>query len=117
AVLLLDDGAAGFGFPLPHFLQEFLPAQADTRHLPLGKLALDDQLGGDAGMVGAGCHSTSLPRMRSKRARMSCKVLLRAWPICNRPVTLGGGITMEKGSACGRLPQRKAPEASHTAAM
>ena len=48
-----------------------------------------------------GCHSTSLPRMRSKRASMSCSVLLRAWPICRRPVTLGGGMTMQNGSASG----------------
>ena len=52
-MLLLDNRAAGFGLPLPHFFQEFLAAQADAAHLPLGQLALDDQLGGDAGMVGA----------------------------------------------------------------
>ena len=28
--------------------------------------------------------------------RMSWMVLLRAWPICNDPVTLGGGMTIEK---------------------
>ena len=50
---LLDDGAAGFGLPFPDFGQEFLAAQPDAAHLPLGQLALDDQLGGDAGMVGA----------------------------------------------------------------
>jgi hypothetical protein len=38
--------------PLSAF-QEFLAAQAHAAHLPLGQLALDDQLGGDAGMVGA----------------------------------------------------------------
>ncbi len=42
-----------------------------------------------------GCQSTSRPRMRSKRQRMSCSVLLSACPICSEPVTLGGGITME----------------------
>ena len=41
-----------------------------------------------------GCHSTSRPRIRSNRARMSCKVLLSACPMCSEPVTLGGGITM-----------------------
>src|SRR3954464_12289325 len=55
--------------------------------------------------------------MRSNRARMSCSVLLRAWPICSRPVTLGGGMTMEKAGAPGRVPHLKAPDASHWAAM
>src|SRR3954469_5307503 len=55
--------------------------------------------------------------MRSKRARISCRLLLRAWPICSRPVTLGGGMTIEKASASGRLPQRKAPDASQMAEM
>ena len=42
-----------------------------------------------------GCHSTSLPRMRSKRHSTSCSVLLRACPMCSEPVTLGGGMTMQ----------------------
>ena len=42
-----------------------------------------------------GCQSTSLPRMRSKRHRMSCSVLLSAWPMWSEPVTFGGGITMQ----------------------
>ena len=46
-----------------------------------------------------GCHSTSRPRMRSKRQRMSCSVLLSACPMCSEPVTFGGGITMVKGAA------------------
>ena len=33
-------------------------------------------------------------RIRSKRIRMSCKVLLSACPICRLPVTFGGGMTM-----------------------
>src|SRR5581483_10825154 len=35
--------------------------------------------------------------MRSNRARMSCSVLLSAWPMCSEPVTLGGGMTIENG--------------------
>ena len=42
-----------------------------------------------------GCHSTSLPRMRSKRHSTSCSVLLSACPMCSEPVTLGGGMTMQ----------------------
>ncbi len=41
-----------------------------------------------------GCHSTSLPRMRSKRQSTSCSVLLSACPQCSEPVTLGGGMTI-----------------------
>ena len=51
-----------------------------------------------------GCHSTFLPRMRSKRTRMSCSVLLSAWPICSEPVTFGGGMTMVKASAPASAP-------------
>ena len=46
-----------------------------------------------------GCHSTSLPRMRSKRQRMSWIVLLRACPMWSEPVTFGGGMTIVYGSA------------------
>ena len=42
-----------------------------------------------------GCQSTSLPRMRSKRTRMSWSVLLSAWPMWSEPVTFGGGMTIE----------------------
>src|SRR5882757_4586043 len=55
--------------------------------------------------------------MRSKRARISCSVLLRAWPICSLPVTLGGGMTMEKACAPGRVPHLNAPDASQRAEM
>ena len=50
---LLDDGAAGFVLPLPDRFEEFLAAHRDAALLALGQLAFDDQLGGDAGMVGA----------------------------------------------------------------
>ena len=66
-----------------------------------------------------GCHSTSLPRMRSKRHRMSCSVLFSAWPMCSEPVTFGGGMTMVNGSASRRSgrPALKAPASSHARAM
>ena len=43
-----------------------------------------------------GTQRASYPCIRLKRIRMSCRVLTRAWPICRTPVTLGGGMTMEK---------------------
>ena len=51
-----------------------------------------------------GCQSTSLPRMRSKRTSTSCSVSFSAWPMWSEPVTLGGGMTMENGSAPGSAP-------------
>ena len=35
--------------------------------------------------------------------------------MCSEPVTLGGGITMVKGSALGLRPGLKKPRASHSA--
>ena len=65
-----------------------------------------------------GCQSVSKPRIRCQRVRMSCNVLLKAWPICSAPVTLGGGIMIEKLSARDALaPARNAPALSHSAAI
>jgi hypothetical protein len=48
---------------------------------------------------------------------MSCKVLLSAWPTCRLPVTLGGGMTIENGSAAARWgrPARNVPVCSQRA--
>ncbi len=54
ALQLIDDGAAAFGLPFPDARQELLAAHfAPTELLPFHQLALDDHLGGDAGVVGA----------------------------------------------------------------
>src|SRR3989338_7585100 len=37
--------------------------------------------------------------MRCQRTRISCNVLLKAWPMCRLPVTFGGGIITENASA------------------
>src|SRR5690606_24342323 len=37
------------------------------------------------------------PLMRALRTRMSCTVELRVCPMCNTPVTLGGGMTTVNG--------------------
>src|SRR5690606_6373078 len=50
---LVHDGAAAFGLPFPDALDELFAAERATIDLLGGKLALDDHLGGDAGMVGA----------------------------------------------------------------
>ena len=83
--------------PLPDALEELLaPHLAAAGLLALHQLPLDHHLRGDAGMVGARLpQHVACPRMRSKRHRMSCSVLLSAWPICSEPVTLGGGMTIE----------------------
>src|SRR3989338_10775789 len=48
-----------------------------------------------------GIHKDSSPFIRWYLMRISWIVLLRAWPICRIPVTLGGGITMQKGFLVG----------------
>ncbi len=39
-------------------------------------------------------HSVSSPSIRRVRMSRSWIVLLRAWPMCSAPVTLGGGIAI-----------------------
>ena len=54
-LLLLHNAVAVLVLPVPHPLQEFLPAQVVTGQPLLGaQLLLHLDLGGDAGMVGAG---------------------------------------------------------------
>ena len=43
-----------------------------------------------------GTQRVRSPRMRCQRARMSISVWLSMWPMCSRPVTLGGGSSMVK---------------------
>ena len=51
---MLGDGAAGFGFPFPHLADEVFAAQVVAADALFGQLALHHNLGGDAGVVGAG---------------------------------------------------------------
>ena len=44
-----------------------------------------------------GSQSVSKPLMRFQRTITSCRVSVKAWPMCSEPVTLGGGITMANG--------------------
>ena len=50
---LAHDRAARFLLPLPDFGEEGLAAHLDAAHLALGELAFDDELRGDAGVIGA----------------------------------------------------------------
>ena len=52
AAQLTGNGAAGFAFPLPDFLQEFVTAKLMTVGTFSGQLALHHHLGSDTGMVG-----------------------------------------------------------------
>ncbi len=52
-LVLLDDHGAGGAPPLPHPVDERLAAELLARQALGGQLALDDPLGGDAGVVGA----------------------------------------------------------------
>ena len=44
-----------------------------------------------------GSQRVEYPCIRLKRVRMSWRVQSIAWPMWSCPVTLGGGMTMEKG--------------------
>ena len=43
-----------------------------------------------------GSHSVSNPLIRFQRTITSCRVRVKAWPMCSEPVTLGGGIMIAK---------------------
>src|SRR5437868_15537953 len=52
--------------------------------------------------------------MRWKRAMMSVCVYEKTWPTWSEPLTVGGGVSIEKTSARGRVrSKRYTPEASH----
>jgi hypothetical protein len=45
-----------------------------------------------------GIHIALNPAIRLHRIKMSCIVDPNAWPMCNEPVTLGGGNVIEYGT-------------------
>ena len=51
-----------------------------------------------------GIHKASCPRMRRQRMMMSISVWLSMWPMCSRPVTLGGGSNSAKARAASGEP-------------
>jgi hypothetical protein len=62
--------------------------------LELEQALLDDGLGGDPGVVGAGHPERVVPSIRCQRMSRSCMTLSMAWPMCRAPVTFGRGIMM-----------------------
>jgi hypothetical protein len=54
ALELADDVSARFLFPLPGHLEECLAADVLPRLALFGQLALEDDVDGDAGVIGAG---------------------------------------------------------------
>ena len=112
---LAGDLAAGMVLPLPDAADEGFPPHA----APVGLFSCASSRSTTIWVAMPawsvpGCHSTSRPRNRSKRHNMSWIVTLSAWPIWSDPVTFGGGSTMVKGAASGRLPQRKEPALSQS---
>ena len=85
------------GLPFPDALDELLAAEIVLLDLPLGQLVRDDDLGGDAGMVGAGLPQRVAAAHALEADRTSCKVKVSACPMCRLPVTFGGGIMTVKG--------------------
>jgi hypothetical protein len=59
-----------------------------------------------------GTHTVGRPRMRIQRMSMSWMALLRQWPMCSTPVTLGGGNVMTKGSPSAAGSSAKRPASS-----
>ena len=111
-----DDGAAGFGFPFPDFFQEFLAAHSDAAHLPLGQLALDDQLGGDAGVVGAGLPQHVLAAHALEAGQDILQRVVERMADMQTPGHIGRRDDDAEGlGASGRRPARKAPDSSHWA--
>ena len=94
---LVQDDPAVFFLPLPDALDEFLAAQVVAGLAFPGEFLLDDILGGDPRVIHPG-HPEGVVTLHAAVARMiSCRVLFRAWPMWSIPVTLGGGMTMQKG--------------------
>ena len=97
ALHLVEDGAAVVALPLPHALDEGLAAQllaASCLRWPVGarpSSAWRCRRGRCRAATGRG-----RPLMRRQRVRMSISVWLSMWPMCRRPVTLGGGSRMVK---------------------
>ena len=58
---LVEDGGAVMLLPLPDALDEGFAAQLLAGLVLFGKLALDHQLGGDAGVIGAGNPQRQVP--------------------------------------------------------
>ena len=64
--------------------------------LALGvQLALHHHLGGDAGVVGARLPEGALALHAVVADQRVHHRVLKAWPMCRLPVTLGGGIMMQ----------------------
>ena len=68
---LAEDPAAGLLLPLPDPLDERLAAEVVPGQALLGELALDDVLGGDAGVVHAGQPERLVPCIRARRVSAS----------------------------------------------
>ncbi len=113
---LVDDGAAGLRLPGPDLLQELLAGPSRGGPAPGAPSSAARPPSGSAMPAWSvpGCHSTSLPRIRSNRHRMSCSVLLSAWPMCSEPVTFGGGMTMAIGR---RRPRALRPPGAERACV
>ncbi len=115
ALELIHDGAAALGLPFPHALDEGVAAHGAAVHLLFGKLALDDHLGGNAGMVGARLPEHVLLQHAVEADQDVLDRVVERVPDMERSVTLGGGMTMVNVSAPGAAPApaAKALASSH----
>ena len=88
---LLRDRAARLLLPRPDALDERFAAELVPRRAFGLELLLDDDLRGDAGVVGADLPQRVVARIRCQRISTSISVCWNAWPMCSVPVTFGGG--------------------------
>ena len=79
---------------MPMSLNQLLPAAGSS--VLIRELTLDSRTvrPGDLFLAVPGTQQAFLPSIRALRTNISCMVLLSMWPMCNTPVTLGGGMTM-----------------------
>ena len=78
------------------------------------QLTFDNHLRGNPCVIGARLPRVSPPAYVSTDHDV-LQVLLNAWPMCNTPVTLGGGIMMVNVSSRVAFARFKHPACSHAA--
>ena len=99
AALLLEDDVAVLLLPGPDVLQEGLAPNGSLRSTPsvLSVRSTTFCVAMPAWSM-PGIQSASKPCIRLNRMRRSWTVSCSAWPMWSRPVTLGGGMGITKGS-------------------
>ena len=96
AAHLARDGRAARLLPVPDLVDELLAAEVVAAEARVLELALDDDLRGDAGVVGAR-HPQRVVAAACGGSAISASMIVcwNACPMCSVPVTFGGGSWMQ----------------------